>query len=130
VPATQVGKRMKDISHDLPSVVRKHIETHNAPDPEGFIATFAPDGLVNDNRREFLGHTAVKAWADKELFGDKVKLAVHQAFDNHGDVILRGVVTGDFDKTNLPDPLILTYYFSLGDGAISQLIIILNTSVA
>ena len=120
---------MKDITRDLPSVIRRHIETHNAPDPDAFMATFAPDALVNDNKREFLGYTAIRDWADKELFGDRVKLAVEQAFDNHGDVVLRGLVTGDFDKANLPDPLILTYYFSLRDGLISQLIIILNTSV-
>ena len=130
MPVTKRTAAMKDITHDLPSVMRKHIETHNAPDPKGFMATFAPDALVNDNKREFLGHAAIKAWADKELFGDRVRLVVQQAFDNHGDVVLRGLVTGDFDKTNLPDPVILTYYFSLRDGVITQLVVVLNRAIA
>ena len=34
-----------------------------------------------------------------------------------------------FDKTNLPDPLILTNYFVLKDGKISQLITLLNKTI-
>ena len=41
---------------------------------------------------------AIRAWADKELFGDNVKFDLLQAFDNHGDIILRGRVTGDFTR--------------------------------
>ena len=57
-------------------------------------------------------------------------MQVQNAFNQHGDVIVRARVDGDFDKTNLPDPLILTYYFSLRDGLITQLIILLNKAVA
>jgi hypothetical protein len=32
-------------------------------------------------------------------------------------------VDGDYDKTGLPDPLVLTFYFSLDGGKISRLII-------
>jgi hypothetical protein len=33
---------------------------------------------------------------------------------------------GDYDKSGLPDPLVLTYYFALADDHIAQLIIIHN----
>ncbi|MEJ0042652.1 MAG: nuclear transport factor 2 family protein [Rhizomicrobium sp.] len=121
---------MKDISNALPRVISDHIAAHNKPDPEAFLTTFAPDALVNDAKREFLGAAAIRAWADKEIFGDRVKLDLQDAFDNRGDIVLRARITGDFDKANLPDPVILTYYFSLRDGLITQLIIILNASVA
>ena len=121
---------LKDITHDLPRVVSDHIAANNDHDPEGLMATFAPDALVNDAQREFLGHAAIRAWADKEIFGANVSLQVQRAFDQHGDIIVRAQVDGDFDKTNLPDPLILTYYFSLRDGLITQLVILLNKAVA
>jgi hypothetical protein len=35
--------------------------------------------------------------------------------------------TGTFDKTNLPDELILTNYFTVRDGKIVSLIVIFNT---
>jgi hypothetical protein len=119
-----------DITHALPRAVADHVVAYNAHDPEALIATLAPDALVNDVRREFLGHDAIRAWAGKEIFGANVTLAVERAVDQHGDVILHARVDGDYDKTGLPDPLILTYYFSLRGGLITQLIIVHNQSVA
>ncbi|MEJ0066573.1 MAG: nuclear transport factor 2 family protein [Caulobacteraceae bacterium] len=119
-----------DITGALPDAVAAHIAAYNAHDPEALMATLAPDALVNDVRREFLGHAAIRAWADKEIFGDNVTLAVERALDQHGDVVLHVRVDGDYDKTGLPDPLILTYYFSLRDGLITQLIIVHNKPAA
>ena len=119
-----------DITQTLPRVVADHIAAYNAHDPEAMMATLAPDALVNDQRREFVGHAAIRAWADKEIFGDNVTLAVERALDQHGDVILHAKVDGDYDKTDLPNPLILTYYFSLRGGLITQLIIIHNQPAA
>ena len=121
---------MKDITQTLPRVIADHVAAHNNHDPEAFMATFAPDALVNDAKREFFGTAAIRAWADKEIFGDNVTLAVERAFGHYGDVILHARVAGDFDKTNLPDPLVLSYYFSLRNERITQTIIILNKSVA
>jgi hypothetical protein len=121
---------MKDITTSLPRVIADHIAAHNKPDPEALMATFAPDALVNDARREFLGHDAIRAWADKEIFGDHVTMDVQRGYDQHGDIIVHARIEGDFDKTNLPDPVILTYYFSLRDDLITQLLIVLNKAVA
>ena len=119
-----------DITNTLPRAIADHIAAYNAHDPEAMMATLAPDALVNDIRREFLGHAAIRAWADKEIFGDNVTLAVERALDQHGDVILHARVDGDYDKTNLPNPLILTYYFSLRGGLITQQIVVHNQSIA
>ncbi len=121
---------MKEIIDTLPRIISDHIAANNRHDPDALIATFAPDALVNDIKREFLGRAAIRAWADKEIFGDNIILDVQKAYEQHGDIILRCRVRGDFDKTNLPDPLILTYYFSIRNDRIPQLIIIQNTTLA
>jgi hypothetical protein len=121
---------MHDITDTLPQIIRNHVAAYNAHDPEALLATLAPDALVNDIRREFHGHAAIRAWADKEIFGPKITLAVERAYDQHGDVVLHVRVDGNFDRTNLPDPLILSYYFSLRAGLITQLIILRNTATA
>jgi hypothetical protein len=121
---------MKNISNSLPQVVKDHIRAHNTSDPELPMATLAPDALLNDNRREFLGHDAIRKWADKEIFGDKVTLDPQVAYEQYGSIIVRCKVDGTFDKSKLPDPLVLTYYFNLRDNLITQLVIMLNTAVA
>jgi len=121
---------LKDITKSLPRVISDHVAAHNNHDPDAMMATFAPDALVNDARREFVGCDAIRAWADKEIFGDNVTMQVERAFDQHGDIIVHARVDGDFDKSKLPDPVILTYYFSLRHGLISKVIILLNKSIA
>jgi hypothetical protein len=122
---------MRNISADaLPQVILDHIAAYRRHDAEAFMSTLALDALVNDIQREFLGHPAIRAWADKEIFDAKVTLETEAAFEHFGNTIVRFRVDGDFDKSNLPTPLILTYYFAVQDDLISQLIILHNKTVA
>jgi hypothetical protein len=52
------------------------------------------------------------------------------ALDRHGDVTVHARTEGTYDKTGLPDPLVLSLYFSLRDDRITQLIIIHNKARA
>jgi len=40
--------------------------------------------------------------------------------------VVRGVYDGTFDRTNLPDEIVLTSYFSVRDGEIVSLVIVFN----
>jgi ketosteroid isomerase-like protein len=111
----------------LPPVLADHIAAVNAFGEDAIVATFADDALVNDAHREFWGHEAIRRWAARELAGDRVTVAVTEVLDHHGDTIVRGRYDGDYDKTNLPDELILTSYFTVRDGKIVTLITIPNT---
>jgi hypothetical protein len=53
-------------------------------------------------------------------------MEVVRAVDRHGDVILTAKLDGTYDKTGLPDPLILTFYFTLRGDRIVTLIILHN----
>jgi hypothetical protein len=93
------------------------------------MATFAPDAMLNDRLREFLGAEAIRHFADEEIFGTKVTMDVQRAWDRHGDVTVHARIDGTYDKTGLPDPLILSFYFTLRDSRITQLIILHNSSM-
>jgi SnoaL-like domain len=111
----------------LAPVLAEHIAAVNAFDEDAIVATFADDALVNDAHREFWGRETIRRWAARELVGDRVTIAVTEVLDHHGDTIVRGRYDGDYDKTNLPDELILTSYFTVRDGKIATLIIIRST---
>lgn len=111
----------------LAPVLAEFIAAVNAFDEDAIVATFASDALVNDVHREFWGREAIRRWVAREIVGDRVTVAVTEVLDNHGDTIVRGRYDGDYDKTNLPDPLILTHYFTVRDGKIVTLIVISNT---
>ena len=114
----------------LPAVVAEHIAAVNACDEDVIVATFAGDALVNDARREFWGTEAIRRWVAREMTGDHVTIDVTDVINHHGDTIVRGRYDGTFDKTNLPDELILTNYFTVRDGKIVRLIVIFNTTAS
>ena len=114
------------MSTELPAIVAEHIAAVNAFDTERIVATFAEDAYVNDNRREIAGINAIRRWVEKEMVGDKVTLDVREVVDHYGDTIVRAAYDGEYDKTDLPQELIMTNYFSVRDGKIVSLVVIFN----
>ena len=110
----------------LDGAVAEYFAAVNALDEDAIVATFADDALVNDVRREFWGEDAIRGWVRAEIVGDRVAIEPIEVFEHHGQTILRGRYDGEYDKTNLPDELILTHYFTVRDGRIVTLIIIQN----
>ena len=115
---------------ELTAVLADHIAAVNAFDENAIVATFADDALVNDARREFWGSDAIRRWVAKEMVGDKVTLEVTGVIDHYGDTIVRARYDGEYDKTNLPDELILTNYFTVRDNQIVRMIVIRNEPAA
>ena len=110
----------------LTGVLAEHVRAVNAFDTDAVVATFAEDAFINDVSREIQGLDAIRAFVAKEIVGDNVTMDVTEVIDHHGDTIVRAVYDGDYDKTDLPDPLILTNYFSVRNEKIVSLIIIRN----
>ena len=114
------------MSTSLPPVVADFIAAVNDFDEDRIVATFAADAVVNDVRREFWGADAIRKWVAKELVGDHVTMDVAEVIGHHGMTVVRAGYDGEYDKTNLPEELILTNYFHLEDGRIVTLMIIHN----
>ena len=110
----------------LETVIAAHVAAVNACDEDAIMATFADDALVNDAHREFWGAEAIRRWVAREMVGDRVSIKVTEIIDHHGQSIVRGRYDGTYDKTNLPDEIILTNYFTVRDGKIVSLIVIRN----
>jgi ketosteroid isomerase-like protein len=110
----------------LPPVVTEFIEAVNAFDTDRVVNTFASDAYVNDNRREIWGTEAIRKFVSKEFVGDHVTMEVREVVDHHGDIIVRAKFDGTYDKTNLPDELVMSSYFAIRDGKITSLTVIFN----
>ena len=107
-------------------VVADHIAAVNAFDIDAIVATFAEDAYVNDNRREINGIDAIRRFVAKEFVGDHVTMDVREVVDHYGDIIVRAKYDGTYDKTNLPEELIMSSYFSVRDDKIVSLVVIFN----
>jgi hypothetical protein len=110
----------------LTGVLADHVAAVNSFDTDAIVATFAEDAYINDVQREIRGLDAIRRFVAKEIVGDHVTMEVTEVIDHHGDTIVRAAYDGDYDKTGLPVPLILTNYFSVRDGEIVSLVTINN----
>jgi hypothetical protein len=114
----------------LPKPVSAYIAATNASDITVFMAIFTDDAIVNDHRNEFADPNAIRDWAQREIIDDRVTMQVTDATCRGNTVAVTANISGNFDKTGLPDPLVLTFYFAISGDRIVQLIIVHNKPAA
>jgi hypothetical protein len=117
---------MPSVITKLPSVVAEHIAAVNAFDTDRVMKTFAHDAIVNDAQREIRGAEAIRKLMDNEFVRFQVTMEVLEVTDHYGDIIVRAKYDGTYPKDTLPDEVIMTNYFSVRDGKITCLTIILD----
>jgi hypothetical protein len=110
----------------LPSLVAAFVEATNSFDLERLMVTFADDALVNDQLRDYWGKAAIRDWAERDIIGEKLTIAVTNIVRHYGNFIVTADIDGNFDKRGLPDPLVLAFYFTPHNDVIIQLIILRN----
>jgi ketosteroid isomerase-like protein len=105
----------------LPKSIETYIRAVNAHDADTFQSSFLPDAVVNDVGREIRGIVAIKEWANQEIFAVNVMLDVMQVAEHNGQIIVTVKTDGTFDRTGLPDPLLMDHCFTLTGDKISAL---------
>ena len=115
-----------DAPISLPPLVAAFVEATNRFDLEKLLTTFADDALVNDQLRDYWGKAAIRDWAERDIIGDRLTIAVTKIVSHYGNFIVTANVDGNFDKRGLPDPLVLAFYFTSHHELIVQLIILRN----
>ena len=112
----------------LPPLVAAFVEATNSFDLERLMVNFADDALVNDQLRDYWGKTAIRGWAERDIIGERLTIAVTEVMKHYDNFIVTADIDGSFDKRGLPDPLVLAFYFIPHDDLIIQLIILRNRS--
>jgi hypothetical protein len=79
---------------DIPEPVQRLLDAANAHDSDALLASFTPDGVVDDWGREFMGAEAIRGWSDREFIGVDVTLAVTGVTAAGGDTTVTAQVGG------------------------------------
>jgi hypothetical protein len=105
----------------LPGPIASYLKAVNTSTPEDFPASFAEDAVVVDVNRELRGLDAITAWAGADIFGAHVHFDVLDVTERLGRTIVRVKIDGTFDRTGLPDPLVMNHEFTVAEGKIAEL---------
>ena len=105
----------------LSSPAEAYVRTINDGDAAGFLALFDRDAEVNDAGREIRGVDAIRHWSQTEIFAVQVALTMLGGTSKDGAEIITAKVDGNFDKTGLPDPLVMDFHIRTGGDKIARL---------
>ena len=114
----------------MPAIAAAYVDAINAHDPDRFIALFAEDALVDDAGRQFRGQEAIQRWSASDIFAVNVTLDVLAATQRGEQCVITTKVDGDFDRTGLPDPVIIDQTINSAAGKIVALTCRLATEKA
>jgi hypothetical protein len=110
----------------LPETIADFFTALNREDLPGVIGAFEPDAIINDQMQEVSGIDDIVDWAERDLFGFRMRASVLETRLRPSGAVVSASISGEFDAPGLPEPLILLFYFVLGDRRIEQLIILRN----
>lgn len=113
-------------SPDLPESVAAFVTAVNCGDLAALVDAFAARALVNDQLHEYWDKPAIAEWAARDVIGQRLALRVRHAVINHAQTVVEAEVDGDFDRRGLPEPLVITFYFSSHADRLVQLVILRN----
>ena len=105
----------------LTPLAAAYVRATNNHDAAGFIGLFNDDAVVDDNGRTFRGRDAIAEWAASDIFAVNVTLEVLAETEVDGQTLITSKVDGTFDRTGLPDPVIISHRLQTDDGGISAL---------
>jgi hypothetical protein len=107
-------------------LVAAFVEATNSFDLERLMVNFADDALVNDQLRDYWGKAAIRGWAERDIIGERLTIAVTEVVKHYDNFIVTADIDGNFDRRGLPHPLVLAFYFTLHNDLVIQLIILRN----
>jgi hypothetical protein len=81
--------------------------------------SFALNAVVKDVGRKIRGIAAIKEWANQEIFAVNVTLDVRRVAARDGQTIVTVKIDGTFDRTGVPDPLLMDHCFTIGADKIA-----------
>jgi hypothetical protein len=105
----------------LSTLTDPYIQTVNSHDAAAYQALFAEDAVVDDAGREFVGLAAIKHWSASDIFDAQVTLEVLDEAEQDGEAVITTKVDGNFDRTGLPDPVIIVHRLSIKSDKITRL---------
>ena len=105
----------------LPQAIAAFIEATNAHQSDELLATVSESAVLTDEGQTYRGIRAIKEWSDEKYIGAKVTLGIVDLMKSDSQTILTMKVDGNFDKTGLPDPFLLDFYFTVDANKITAL---------
>src|SRR5688572_17416146 len=99
-----------------------YVAAVNNHDAAAYAKLFAQDAVVDDGGRTFHGSESISNWSRSDIFEANVTFELIDSAEYDGQIVLTTKVDGDFDRTGLPDPVVIRHYIRSNGEVISSLV--------
>lgn len=106
-------------STTLPDPIARYLDSANRFDAASASECFAPDAIVRDEQKEYIGRAAIERWITQTSQAHQPQVSVTRFASLGANVKMVGRVAGNFSGS----PVNLDYEFFLQDGKIARLTI-------
>jgi hypothetical protein len=106
---------------NIPEPIAAFLEAIKKHDSERLLASIADTALIHDEGQDYRGLKEIKKWSDEKVFAPKVTLNPISMNLRDDKTIVTMKVEGNFDKTGLPDPLLLDFHFVIDATEVTAL---------
>jgi hypothetical protein len=103
------------------SLADAYVRAVNDGNANAYGALFHENALVDDGGREFRGRDAIRTWSASDIFAVNVRFEVVDSTERDGDAVLTTIVEGDFDRTGLPDPVVIVHRITAENEKVARL---------
>ena len=107
----------------LPQPVAAYFQSTAIEDKAAFLDVFAEDAIVVDEGKVHAGKTAIESWGIHSHLAANLRFVIRQVEQTGNLTSVTAEIDGDFDKTGLPDPLLLSFHFTVNANVIALLVI-------
>ena len=105
----------------IPEPIDAAIKGANDHDTNRFLSNFMETAVLTDEGQEYHGIEAIRRWSDEKLIGANVTFDITDIKSSGDKSVVTAKVDGDFDKTGLPDPFVMTLHFVTAGSKIGRL---------
>jgi hypothetical protein len=105
----------------IPKPIATFIEATNKHNSKEFLAVISETAIINDEGHDYRGIAEIKKWSDEKVFGAEITLEPIKIIERSDKTIVRTKIDGNFDKTGLPDPFVMDFYFTTESNKVSRL---------
>ncbi|MDY6924287.1 MAG: nuclear transport factor 2 family protein [Pseudomonadota bacterium] len=102
------------MSLQLPAPIADYVAANGRLDLEGMITPFAPDAVLLDNGKRFVGRGEIRSLLKEMVVELKAIFTPDTVRHENGQVVVEGPAHGDFKGS----PIVFTYRFDLDGDAI------------
>lgn len=109
-----------------PQPIEAFVSAINRHSTEDFLTTLGESVAITDEGQTYRGIEEARTWCDEKYVAAMIILEMIDVSKPGNETIVDFEIDGNFDKSGLPDPLVMDFHFAIENGKIVGLSIRLH----